>query len=38
MFGLGRGEMIFAGIVVALIFGWTLMPRIGDRIGAMFDK
>ena len=38
MFGLGRGEMIFGAIVIILIFGWTFMPRIGERIGSLFDK
>lgn len=38
MLGLGRGEAIFAGIVVVLIFGWTLAPRLGLRIGSLFDK
>lgn len=38
MFGMGRGEIIFAGIVVVLIFGWASFPRLGQRIGAMFDR
>jgi Sec-independent protein translocase protein TatA len=38
MFGLGRGEMILSGIIVVLIFGWTVMPRLGQRIGSLFDK
>jgi hypothetical protein len=38
MFGLGRGEMILSGIIVVLIFGWTLVPRIGEKIGGLFEK
>ena len=38
MFGLGRGEIILAGIIVVLIFGWTLLPRFGQRLGSLFDK
>lgn len=38
MLGLGRGEVILSGIIVVLIFGWTFFPRLGERIGALFDK
>jgi Sec-independent protein translocase protein TatA len=38
MLGLGRGEIILCTIIVALIFGWAWIPRIGQRIGARFDR
>jgi Sec-independent protein translocase protein TatA len=38
MWGLGRGELILTGIIVVLIFGWSWLPRIGQRLGGMFDK
>ncbi len=38
MWGLGRGEIILSGIIIVLIFGWSLIPRLGERIGAMFEK
>jgi Sec-independent protein translocase protein TatA len=38
MFGLGRGEIILSTIIVVLIFGWTLVPRLGSKIGALFEK
>jgi len=38
MWGLGRGEMILCVIIIALIFGWAWLPRLGQRFGASFDK
>lgn len=34
MWGLGRGEIILSAIIVALIFGWAWIPRLGERLGA----
>jgi Sec-independent protein translocase protein TatA len=33
MFGLSAGELMVVAIVVAIIFGWTWIPRIGQGIG-----
>lgn len=38
MWGMSRGEMIFALIVVVLIFAWAWLPRLGERLGASLDK
>ena len=36
MFGLSTGEMILVGMIVFLVFGWAWVPRLGERIGALF--
>ena len=38
MLSLTRGEWIFFGIVVFLVFGWAWIPRLGQRLGARFDR
>lgn len=38
LLGLTRGELIFVGIVVFLVFGWAWLPRAGAWLGARFDK
>ena len=36
MFGLSTGELILVGMIVFLVFGWAWVPRIGERVGALF--
>jgi Sec-independent protein translocase protein TatA len=36
MFGLSAGELILVGMIVFLVFGWAWVPRIGERVGALF--
>lgn len=38
LLGLTRGELIFVGIVVFLVFGWAWLPRVGGFLGARLDK
>ena len=38
MIDLTRGEYLFLGMVVFLVFGWAWMPKLGARIGGLFDK
>ena len=35
MFGLSSGEIIVVALIVAIIFGWTWVPRIGENIGGL---
>ncbi len=35
MFGLSVGEIIFVAIIVAIVFGWHLIPRIGENVGEL---
>ena len=37
MFGLSSGEIIVVALIVAIIFGWTWVPRIGENIGGLFS-
>jgi len=36
--GLSRGEAIFLVMILTLVFGWAGIPRLGQRIGALFDR
>jgi hypothetical protein len=38
LWGMSRGEIIFLMMILALVFGWAHIPRLGARIGALFDK
>lgn len=33
MFGLSVGEILVVVIIVGLVFGWSWIPRIGERVG-----
>ena len=37
MLGLSWGEIALTVMVCVIIFGWGLIPRIGQGIGALFD-
>jgi hypothetical protein len=38
MLGMSRGEIIFLSMILVLVFGWAGIPRLGARIGGMFEK
>lgn len=38
MLGLTRGEIVMVLMIVGLVFGWAGVPRLGARIGALFDR
>ena len=33
MLGLSTGEIIVVALIVGLVFGWSWLPRIGERVG-----
>jgi Sec-independent protein translocase protein TatA len=37
MLGLSRGEIILVAMIVGLVFGWSGLPKLGARLGALFD-
>ena len=37
MFGLSSGEIIVVTLIVALVFGWSWFPRIGEKVGALMS-
>ncbi len=36
MFGLSAGELAVVVIICGLVFGWSWIPRIGERVGDLF--
>lgn len=38
LWGMSRGEIIFLLMILVLVFGWAHIPRIGQKLGALFDK
>jgi hypothetical protein len=36
--GLHFGEIVFTAFVVALVFGWSLAPKLGERIGRALSR
>lgn len=37
MLGLSSGEIILVALIIGLVFGWSWLPRIGERVGALFS-
>lgn len=37
MLGLHYGDMVLVGIVVGIVFGWTLIPRLGELLGRVLS-
>ena len=37
MFGLSTGEIVVIALIVGLVFGWSWLPRFGERVGDLFS-
>jgi Sec-independent protein translocase protein TatA len=35
--GLHFGDLVLLGIVVGIVFGWTLIPKLGELIGRLLS-
>ncbi len=38
MLGLHFGDIVLTVIILAIVFGWSLVPRLGERIGRLLSR
>ncbi len=38
MLGLHFGDLVLTVAIVVIVFGWTLVPKLGERIGALLSR